>query len=370
MSNYSQKAISEPAEVRRPRRLFFVAVFFTLMTIMTLIGFCAYILFGLYTDSSLNDLNTAMSGPLELPELSDQELQASGDSLTSSDTFGPIEVIIKAQPAVSDESAPALASANPAPVLETEKEAPNAQLGETVLATDKADFSAQETLAEESAEFVSGVADFDIGELVSLYSAIYPGHQIHPKYWDNPLTAGVDEYAYGVAPREDGFIRVSSEDGMPKGTLSDAARILIPSIDIDSRVSNLAILDMGDSKQYETPDHVVGRIPQTSNPGEVGNTWLFGHLESPIMGEGNVFRRLPEIPEVMKNGDPVYVTLVNQDNEQFIYQITNSTVVHRDDLKLSDTDDSTITLVTCVPRLVYDRRLVVSGKLVGVKRPA
>ncbi len=372
MSYYSQKAIPEPTAVHRPRGLFFVAVFFILMAIMALIGICAYMIFGLYTDSNLRELNTSVSGPLELPEPSALGVEARGVSPPSNDTFGPIEVIIKSQPVVEGEAESAAGIAKPpetAQVSELEKAGPepSAQLGY--------DISTRESLADGSSDSVSeqdesAKKDFDAGELVSLYGAIYPGHQIHPKYWDNPLTAGSDEYVYGVAPREDGFVRVSSEDGMPKGTLSDASRILIPSIGIDSKVSNLAILDMGDSKQYETPAHVVGRIPATSNPGEIGNTWLFGHLESPILGEGSVFRKLPEIPEIMKNGDPVYVTLLNQDDEEFIYQITNATVVHRDDLKLSDTDDSTITLVTCVPRLVYDRRLVVSGKLVGVKKPA
>ena len=129
-------------------------------------------------------------------------------------------------------------------------------------------------------------------------------------------------------------------------------------------------MDIGDSRQYETPAHVVGRIPQTSNPGEMGNTWLFGHLESLIRGEGNVFHRLPEIPNLLNSGDPVYVSLENQDGDEFLYQITATRVVRQEDLALYDTDDSTITLVACVPRLIYDHRIVVTGKLVGVKRAA
>ena len=72
----------------------------------------------------------------------------------------------------------------------------------------------------------------------------------------------------------------------------------------------------------------------------------------------------------MKNGDPVYVTLLNEAGEEFMYQVTNAKVIHRDELALYNTEDSTITLVTCVPRLIYDQRLVVSGKLVGVRKPA
>ena len=252
-----------------------------------------------------------------------------------------------------------------------------AQLEESAGAAPSADVvnvavpEAKPIIAEVSASEQPEPSDqADASELVSVYNTIYPGHKIHPKYWDRPSTAGSDEYTYGVILREDGFLEVSSENGLPKGTLPDAVRLRIPSIDLDSDVANLAILDLGDSKQYETPAHVVGRIPETSNPGEMGNTWLFGHLESPIRGEGNVFRRLPEIPEILKNGDPVYVTVLNKDGEEFMYQITHTTVLHRDELSIYETDDSTITLVTCVPRLVYDHRIVVSGKLVGIRKPA
>ena len=137
---------------------------------------------------------------------------------------------------------------------------------------------------------------------------------------------------------------------------------------MDSEVANLAIIDLGDSSQYETPKHVVGRIPRASNPGEVGNTWLFGHLESPIKGEGNVFRRLPEIPSLLNAGDDVYVSILNEDGDEYLYHVTETEVVNQDDLVLYETDDPTITLVACVPRLVYDHRILVTAKLVGVKR--
>ena len=54
------------------------------------------------------------------------------------------------------------------------------------------------------------------------------------------------------------------------------------------------------------------------------------------------------------------MSLLNMDGEEFMYQITSTTVMHRDDLSLYDTEDSTITLVACVPRLIYDHRIVVS----------
>ena len=178
---------------------------------------------------------------------------------------------------------------------------------------------------------------------------------------------GADDYAYGVVKRPDGYVSIRSAQGAERGTAPVASRILIPGINVDSAVETLAIIDIGDSRQYETPKHVVGRIPNTSNPGELGNGWLFGHLESPIKGEGNVFQRLPEIPALLNAGDPVYASLLNEDGDEYLYQVTATKVVHQDEIALYDSEDATITLVACVPRLVYDHRLLVTAKLVGVK---
>ena len=370
MYYYPQRTYTNPPP-RRPRRMFFVGIFMTLMGIMVLIGVCIYTLFGLYNTSNLKELNTSIQGPVALPELPVSQTRVQV-ALLPDGSLKPIEVIKNVQPVVKDESTIEFVSVSrpAAPDSEltatSEETANSGQSTKTVSAAVPAPTIEEAAVSEQSEDS----NDVDAGELVSVYNTIYPGHKIHPKYWDRPLTAGSDEYTYGVIWREDGFLEVSSAQGLPKGTLSDATHVRIPSIGVNSEVTNLAILDLGDSKQYETPAHVVGRIPETSNPGERGNTWLFGHLESPIRGEGNVFRRLPEIPEILKNGDPVYVALLNEDGEEFMYQITSTSVVHRDDLSLYDTDDATITLVACVPRLIYDHRIVVSGKLVGIRKPA
>ena len=353
MYPYPQRTYSAPTP-RRPRRMFFVGVFSILMGIMALTGVCIYAAFGIYSKSNLQDLNTAIQGPVSLPEQASVSKTQIQRPLVSEGTSNKIEVIRNPQPVVKEE--PKAGNAPAATIAPTETEtsppaeeaAPTVSSGEPVEPA-QAVAQASEPVIEGTPVPMAADVEFDARELVLVYNTIYPGHRIHPKYWDRPLKAGADDYTYGVVPREDGFLEVSSDNGLPKGSLSDAAHIRIPSIGVDSGVANLAILDLGDSRQYETPAHVVGRIPETSNPGETGNTWLFGHLESPIRGEGNVFRRLPEIPEILKNGDPVYVTLLNTDGEEFMYQVTSTAVVHRDNLSLYETEDSTITLVTCVP---------------------
>ena len=288
MYHYPQRTYSDPTP-RRPRRMLFVGVFSILMGIMVLVGVCIYTVLGIYNKSNLQDLNTAIEGPVSLPEQPSVSNTQVHKTLVPESVSNQIEVIINPQPVVKDEPE---AEFVPAPATksvvtteaETESSPPAEESAPTVpsdepVETVKATAQTSEPVVEEVPAPEPTVADveFDALELVLVYSAIYPGHRIHPKYWDRPLKAGADDYTYGVIPREDGFLEVAS-DGLPKGSLSDAVHIRIPSIDVDSDVSNLAILDLGDSKAYETPAHVVGRIPETSNPGETGNTWLFGHL--------------------------------------------------------------------------------------------
>ncbi|MDP2950022.1 MAG: sortase, partial [Chloroflexota bacterium] len=107
----------------------------------------------------------------------------------------------------------------------------------------------------------------------------------------------------------------------------------------------------------------------TPNPGERGTGWYFGHLESPIRGEGSVFRDLPKIPELLRQGEDVYV-IVSNGATDFLYRVTDFQVLPGEQLKLYDTGQPSVFLVTCIPRLYYDYRLVVKAELVGTRKAA
>lgn len=162
-----------------------------------------------------------------------------------------------------------------------------------------------------------------------------------------------------------GFLAVS-ETSLPSSGLGKPTRVRIPAIGLDSEIMQLEILDLEDARQYQTPPQVVGHIPKSANPGEVGNSWLFGHLESPIRGEGSIFADLPEIHDLLRQGRTVYV-IVESDDGEFLYRVQDFKVIPREELQLWDSSERTVTLVTCWPRFVYDERIVVTTELVGVK---
>ena len=164
----------------------------------------------------------------------------------------------------------------------------------------------------------------------------------------------------------DGFELIEFTEENPLPLVAAAIGISIPAVEIDSSIVELSIQDLGDRRAYETPDNTVGHIPETHNAGENGSGWYFGHMESPLIGEGSVFRNLDQIPDMLANGEEVQITTDNG-SEEFLYRVTATRVVHEDDMTLEWDGGPSIHLVACFPRLVYDHRLIVDAELIASK---
>ena len=145
---------------------------------------------------------------------------------------------------------------------------------------------------------------------------------------------------------------------------SEPTRLVIPALDLDARVEGLPILDVGDAKQYATPDNVIGHIPESANPGAAGTVWLFGHLESPVRGEGSLFRDLPRVYDLMNDGRRILVVL-ESDEGRFLYEVREFVKIPKDEFQFTTSEAPLITLVTCWPRFAYDERILVTAELIG-----
>jgi LPXTG-site transpeptidase (sortase) family protein len=201
-----------------------------------------------------------------------------------------------------------------------------------------------------------------LGQPSAAAQQLYPGELLPVRQWadargslDLPL------------PELEGFTPISAA-GRPSfiGKIGRANRITIPTIGIGAAVEELEIEDLGDASAYLTPAFTVGHIPESPNPGSHGNGWYFGHLESPLSGEGSVFSRLPRVPEMLRNGDDVHV-IVQREGREYLYLVSQTELVHEDDMVLYQAADARITLVTCFPRLRYDQRLLVTAQLIGFR---
>ena len=196
------------------------------------------------------------------------------------------------------------------------------------------------------------------------FANLYPGALLNPKYWSQPEWAGSDPYGGPTIP--DKFVPILSTDIFQNfNPNSKATGIRIPSINVDATVVDLGIIDVANERSYETPDNTVGHIPETPDPGQQGKGWFFGHLESFTAGEGNIFKHLPEVTDLIKE-DPVDIYLQTNDAE-FIYRVTTTSQMHEEDLHLTTSNDAQITLVTCWPPQVYDQRIIVNATLIAYR---
>lgn len=144
-------------------------------------------------------------------------------------------------------------------------------------------------------------------------------------------------------------------------------RMVIPEVGIDSEVSELTLVDTKVGKAWQTPKNVVGHISLSSDIDLPSKGWYFGHLESPILGHGNVFKKLPVFADLIReNGDESFHIFLETNNHKFIYHAYRTEMIHKDELKVSDLGPSEITLVTCYPNFIYDHRLLVRGYLVNI----
>ena len=210
---------------------------------------------------------------------------------------------------------------------------------------------------------VPRVVDSIIGSTASNVS-LFPGKAVAAESWTDLL--GYEPLYYRQHRVLEGFTSIDGPGLKMVTVVEPATRILIPSIGIDSTISELSIIDLGDSRFYESPDNTVGHIPETGIGKKTPTSWLFGHTESPIGREGSVFFNLQKVPEKLRNGEEVFI-ITDHGDRQYLYKAMSSQVIHQEDLTLDATPSSDINLVSSVPRFVYDHRLVISGNLVAFK---
>jgi sortase A len=136
-------------------------------------------------------------------------------------------------------------------------------------------------------------------------------------------------------------------------------RIVIPSIALDSRVVEVGIVVENDKPVWDTAAFAVGFHRGTALPGHRGNAVMAGHISSPVSRKGDVFRRLPEI----RIGDRVEIYV---GEKKIAYEVSELKIVSPSAVQvMNQTEDATLTLITCYPNGVFNKRLVVVGKLIG-----
>jgi sortase A len=97
----------------------------------------------------------------------------------------------------------------------------------------------------------------------------------------------------------------------------------------------------------------VGQHIGSTNPGEKGNIVLSAHNDV----FGSIFRHLDRL----KPGDEV---VVYTSNKAYTYVVTGTQIVEPTQVEvMAPTEDPTITLISCYPYMINNKRIVVQGSL-------
>jgi sortase A len=138
----------------------------------------------------------------------------------------------------------------------------------------------------------------------------------------------------------------SSENGSfynVKGTL---AILTIPKIGL-----KVAVVDGVDNKSLK---YAVGHFKGTAMPGESGNCAIAGHRSYTY---NKFFNRLGEI----KIGDEFYMKTKAGEQRYVVFEV--KIIEPSDTSVLKDTKDTIVTLITCHPPRIANKRLVIKGRL-------
>ena len=198
-------------------------------------------------------------------------------------------------------------------------------------------------------------------EIINGYSADIYIQELHPRDWAFPIWGEKDNL------ENINLIRniSNSANFLTSDLDGPAIQMLIPAINVNSKVEQLNIISENNAFTYETPKNMIGRIATNIERMNSVSGWYFGHLDSPIQREGNVFQNLPNVATHIKNGDPVLIYIQSLENE-YIYKAISSEVIHEADLKLYDAEINHIILVTCSNKPLYNYRQLVTAELIAI----
>lgn len=169
----------------------------------------------------------------------------------------------------------------------------------------------------------------------------------------------------GHTPPKDGVARFNEEEipehlrplvqvsqmaiDAPTPAPQNAARIKIPSINVFARVVQ------GDN--WEQLKQGVGQHAGSPDPGENGNIVLSAHND--IFGE--LFRDLDKL----KPGDEI---ILYTEQKAFTYTIRQTQIVDPTQVEvMAPTTDPVVTLISCYPYLVDNKRIVVTANLLSTE---
>lgn len=177
----------------------------------------------------------------------------------------------------------------------------------------------------------------------------------------NNVTRPVSSSVLGVATgfSEFEFDELSSKrERTLKAKTPDYYYLSIPKLNIEDAKVETFPSDLN-------PDKALGHYTGSSLPGENGNSFIYGHSVLPAFYNPKNYKTIFSTLHNLSAGDKFYITY---NNEKYEYIIEDKEVLKSeevDPLKNKDSNNSTITLMTCYPPGTKAKRLLINAKLVN-----
>jgi len=168
----------------------------------------------------------------------------------------------------------------------------------------------------------------------------------------------IDQIKYSFADQS--IIPSGASSGTVGTVISSSPTVTIPKINVHAPINFAATSKESDVlKLLETGVvHYFG----TANPGEKGNSVLFGHSSNDWWQPGD-YKYVFVLLDKLVPGDTFYV---DYQGARYTYEVTGSQIVEPTQVSvLAQTETPTFTLITCSPPGTSWRRLVVSARQIA-----
>jgi len=138
-------------------------------------------------------------------------------------------------------------------------------------------------------------------------------------------------------------------------TTIQESRIIIPKINVNAPI----VWDVSAEKMLDALERGVAHYETTAMPGQIGNIFISGHSSYYVWAPGD-YKDVFALLDKLEGGDKIYITY---QGIVYTYEVSDRIVVAPDNLEvLSQGNEKTLSLMTCVPIGTNLKRLVVTAK--------
>lgn len=145
-------------------------------------------------------------------------------------------------------------------------------------------------------------------------------------------------------------------------TVDKESKVIIPKINVEIPVV-YDELSIQEDRVQKALERGVLHYATTPNPGELGNSVIFGHSSNNILNQGK-YKFAFVLLNRLENGDTF---MLQKDGKRYVYKVFEKRVVAPTEISVLDATDrpATATLITCDPPGTSINRLVVIGEQIS-----